>query len=336
MVTIGGGTGSFMLLSGLKKYPIELSAIVAMTDDGGASGVLRDELGVLPPGDVRQCLVALSDASLDLRTLMNYRFSEGGLKGHSFGNLFLSALEKTHKNFLEGVETAMEILKVRGKVIPVTGSKAHLRMELQDGTFLDGEDVIDHALFQNQGFKKLSFQKRVKVNPRAVDALRAADIIVIGPGDLYGSILANLIIPEIQTALQKSRAKVIYNANLTNKKGHTSGFCVDDYVDAIENAIGKNRIDAVMFNVKKPSQKLIDKYAKQEGAGFWVELDEPKNQKKTYQIIKGDFLKSGEAPRVKGDALGASRAFIRHDGDKLARAIMSQKSPKVHTPIPAP
>ncbi len=326
IVTIGGGTGSFMLLSGLKKYPIELSAIVSMSDDGGATGVLRDELGVLPPGDVRQCLVALSDASLELRALMNYRFTEGGLKGYSFGNLFLSALEKTHINFLEGVQTAMEILKVSGEVVPVTGSDAHLRMELGDGTFLEGEDIIDHANFQDRGVKKLSFRESVKVNPRAVEKILDADIIVIGPGDLYGSILANLIIPAVQKAIQKSRAKVIYNANLTNKKGHTSGFSVDDYVDAIEKAIGKGGIDFVTFNTEKPAQKLMEKYSRQEGKGFLVEFDEAnslvESPNRKYKLIRGDFLKKGTPKKMKGDALAHARSFIRHDADKLATAIM--------------
>ncbi len=322
VVTIGGGTGSFMLLSGLKKYPIELSAIVSMSDDGGASGVLRDELGVLPPGDVRQCLVALSDASDEMRALMNYRFANGGFKGHSFGNLFLSALEKTHKNFLEGVRTAMDILKVSGEVIPVTGSDVHLRMELGDGTFLEGEDIIDHAHFQDKGVKKLSFRERIKANPRAVGRILNADIVVIGPGDLYGSILANLIVPEIAKAIRKTRAKVIYNANLTNKKGHTSGFSVDDYADAIENAIGKGRIDFVTLNTKKPPEKLIQKYSRQEGKGFLAEFNEAKKPNRTYRLIRGDFLKDGIPKKAKGDALANSRSFIRHDADKLAKAIM--------------
>ena len=157
ITTISGGTGGFMLLSGLKKYDADISAIVSMSDDGGSTGELRDELGVLPPGDVRQCLVALSDASEELRALMTYRFSEGGLKGHSFGNLFISALEKTQNNFLDAIETAGDILKVKGRVVPVTGDDARLRMELKDGTLLEGEDVIDHGNFQKQGVKNLSF-----------------------------------------------------------------------------------------------------------------------------------------------------------------------------------
>jgi len=329
IVTIGGGTGSFMLLSGLKKYPLEIGAVVSMADNGGSAGVLRDELGVLPPGDVRQCLVALSDASDDMRTLMNYRFTDGGLKGHSFGNLFLSALEKTHKNFVEGIDTAMEILNVKGRVIPVTGSKAELRLELLDGTFIEGEDNIDHAKFQKIGVKRLLFAKPVKANPVAVEALREADIITIGPGDIYGSVLANLIIPEVARAIRESPAPLIYNVNLTNKKGQTEGFDVDDYVDAIENIIGRGRVNFVMYNTKSPAPKLLKKYEEQEGKGFMVKWNDPStrlgaggNPDRTYRLVQGDFLKGGEAKHAKGDTLAASRSFIRHDSDKLAKAIM--------------
>ena len=158
VVTIGGGTGSFTLLSGLKKYPIELSAIVSMADDGGSTGILRDELGVLPPGDVRQCLVALSDTPDMLRELMNYRFAEGGLEGHSFGNIFLSALEKITGDFGRGVEEASRILNFRGVVIPVTLSDVRLFMELENGDVLSGESEINVSKkFEKVGVKKVFF-----------------------------------------------------------------------------------------------------------------------------------------------------------------------------------
>lgn len=322
IVTIGGGTGSFMLLSGLKKYPIQIGAIVSMADNGGSAGVLRDELGVLPPGDVRQCLVALSDASNEMRTLMNYRFTEGGLRGHSFGNLFLSALEKTHTTFLEGIDTAMEILKVKGRVIPVTSSQAHLRLELLDGTFVDGEDTIDHMAFQKVGVKRMVFDTPVKANKVAVKSIEEADLIIIGPGDVYGSILANLIIPEIARAIKNSKAPVIYNVNLTNKKGQTEGFDVDDYVNIIESAIGKGRINFVMYNTKEVEKKLLKKYEAEEGGGFFVEFRDEKNPKRKYRLVQGDFLKQGEVAHTGGDALAASRSFIRHDSERLAKAVM--------------
>jgi uncharacterized cofD-like protein len=169
VVTIGGGTGSFMLLTGLKKYPINISAIVSMADDGGSTGVLRDELGVLPPGDVRQCLVALSESSEIMRKLLNYRFQNGGLKGHSFGNLLLSALEKISGDFNSGVEEAIEILKVRGEVIPVINQDAHLRIELKNKKILKGEDEINHNFdIEKRGIKKIYLSPKAKANPKAI------------------------------------------------------------------------------------------------------------------------------------------------------------------------
>ena len=180
IVTIGGGTGSFTLLMGLKRHPFQLSAIVSMADDGGSTGVLRDELGVLPPGDVRQCLVALSQSSEKMRERMNYRFENGGLKGHSFGNLFLSALEKMEGNFSEGVRCAMEILNVCGEVIPVTDDDAHLEMKLSDGTILRGENEINHAeILQEVGVEKFSFAKSVRASALALKRISEADAIVI-------------------------------------------------------------------------------------------------------------------------------------------------------------
>ena len=166
-MTIGGGTGSFTLLSGLKKYSVDLTAIVSMADDGGSTGVLRDELGVLPPGDVRQCLVALSDSSLMLRELMNYRFEDGGLKGHSFGNLFLSALEKINKSFSKGVSEAANILNVKGEVVPVTDQDTNLFIELNNGKKIKGVVDIDHDCeIEKIGIKKAFLFPTAKANKR--------------------------------------------------------------------------------------------------------------------------------------------------------------------------
>ncbi|MDZ4385018.1 MAG: gluconeogenesis factor YvcK family protein, partial [Candidatus Moranbacteria bacterium] len=183
IVTIGGGTGSFMLLAGLKKYQVDLSAIVSMADDGGSTGVLRDELGVLPPGDVRQCLVALSDSSEALRGLLSYRFEDGGLKGHSFGNLFLSALEKINGSFEVGIEEAIKILNVRGKIIPVTNDDARLFLKLKNGDILKGEDNINRSvIIRKEGLDKLYFEPAVAASQKAIQHILEADLILIGPG----------------------------------------------------------------------------------------------------------------------------------------------------------
>lgn len=320
VVTIGGGTGSFVLLSGLKKYDINLSAIVSMADDGGSTGILRDELGVLPPGDVRQCLVALSESPQIMRDLLNYRFEKGGLKGHSFGNLFLSALEKMSGGFSKGLKEAMGILKVKGEVLPVTNNKANLRLKLKSGKILEGESVINRSFFKREEIEKIYYNSPVKANPEAVEKIMSADAIVIGPGNLYCSLLPNLIIKEIAEAIKKSKAKVVYNCNLTNKKGQTEGFFADDYIDAIEKCIGQGRINFAIINTKNPPRKLIEKYEKQEGKGVLVKINF--KEKRSYEIIKGDFGSRKGGVCAKSDVLCRLRAFIRHDSDKLAKAIM--------------
>lgn len=322
IVTIGGGTGSFTLLSGLKKYNVDISAIVSMADDGGSTGVLRDELGVLPPGDVRQCLVALSDSSEMLRKLMNYRFEEGGLKGHNFGNLFLSALEKINGKFSDGVMEAIKILNVKGAVIPVTDEDMRMAIELNNGEILYGEKQLDHnKSVRSVGMKKIFLESKVKANKKAVEAILKADAIAIGPGDLYGSVLPNLLVDGISEAIKRSKAKVIFNCNLTNKKGQTENYSIDDYVKVFEKFIGKGRIDFVLFNNKKISKNLVDKYEKREGKGLIVSFDRG-NAKRTYKIVLADLVQKDEIKKNANDAIGWTRSFIRHDSNKLAKILM--------------
>lgn len=321
IVTIGGGTGSFTLLSGLKKYPINISAIVSMADDGGSTGVLRDELGVLPPGDVRQCLVALSDSSDILRKLMNYRFEKGGLAGHNFGNLLLSALEKITGNFSSGVEEAAKILNVKGEVIPVTNDDMRLAIKLKNGKIILGEKELDHNKeIQTIGIEKINLESRVTAYPRTLEKIKKANFIIIGPGDLYGSILPNLLVSGVSEAIKKSKAKVIYNCNLTNKKGQTSDFAIDDYVSMINKYIGKDRINFVTFNNKKPAKKLIVKYEKMEGKGIIVSFD--KNKVRSYKIIQADLLHRIKIKFDDNDSVSTTRSFIRHDSERLAKLIM--------------
>src|SRR3972149_12071491 len=185
VVTIGGGTGSYSALFGLKKYPLKLTAIVNMIDDGGSSGVLRDELGVLPPGDVRQCLVALAESSTTLRKLFNYRFEEGGLKGHSFGNIFLSALEKETGSMKKAISEVGKVLNIKGKVVPVTFTKtAQLCVDLADGKTIAGETHIDEVeKKENRApIKKIYLKPKAELNPDTKDAIEEADFILIGPG----------------------------------------------------------------------------------------------------------------------------------------------------------
>lgn len=308
-----------MLLSGLKDYPIELSAIVSMADDGGSTGVLRDELGVLPPGDVRQCLVALSDTPERLRELMNYRFKNGGLEGHSFGNLLLSALEKITGDFGEGVREAAQILNVRGEVIPVTLSDTRLYMELANGKLLSGEHEINvDTKFERVGVKKVFLKPVPKANPLAVERILSADLVIIGPGSHYCAIIPSLLVPGIAEALRKTKAKIVYNCNLVSKHGQTDRFALEDYVDALHVLIGKPRIDFVTYNTARPAERLLKKYAA-EGSIVDFRRDDAARQ---YRVIQADLLSEERTVRRHEDKIAHTRSFIRHDPKKLARVLM--------------
>ncbi len=322
VVTIGGGTGSFMLLSGLREYPIELSAIVSMADDGGSSGIHRDELGVLPPGDIRQCLVALSESPEIMRKLMSYRFTEGGLDGHSFGNLFLSALEKVTGDFSSAVREASGILQVRGNVIPVTKDDTHLFAKLRNGKLLRGESAINvNFNVEKVGIERIYLEPAARANAEAVKRILDADLVIIGPGNHYCSIVPNLLVRGIPEALRKTRARIIYNCNLVNKWGHTNNFSLDDYVEAVHGFIGAPVIDFVTYNTRRPGQATLERYQKQE-SGSIVTFDETVRVKRGYRIVKGDLLSSAFHTAKPGDKIAATRSFIRHDSKKLAKVLM--------------
>lgn len=323
VVTIGGGTGSFVLLTGLKKYPVDLSAIVTMADDGGSTGRLRDELGVLPPGDIRQCLTALSESSETMRDLMLYRFESGNLKGHNFGNLFVSALEKSCGSLTKGIEEITKILKVRGTVIPVTEKDMRLVATLEDGSELHGEDTLDEDdRLRRQGVRliNLSLAKRVSANPKAIEYIRRADLIVLGPADHYSNIISNLLVTGISGAIKKSKAHIVYVSALTNKRGLTDGWGVREYVDSLESFIGKNRIDSVICNTREIPEMLMKRYDKHEGRGMLVSC--PTKSSGSYTIVRANVAATSEVKSREGDAISHTRSFIRHDSDDLARVIM--------------
>ncbi len=320
IVTIGGGTGSFTLLSGLKKYPVNISAIVSMADDGGSTGRLRDELGVLPPGDVRQCLVALSEESKTLRELMSYRFENGGLEGHSFGNIFLSALEKMEKSFSGGVKEAAKILRIKGEVIPVIDGNVRMHIKLNNDKIIVGENNLDkNEEIRKIGIKEIFLQPSVFANKEAIKKIKEADLVIIGPGDYFGSIVPNFLARGIPKSLRETKAKIIYVCNLTNKKGQTDNFSLEKYVEEINKLIKKERIDAVIFNNKKINASLIKRYEKREGKNSVVKIENKKV--KNYKILQVDLVNG-----AKKGLLCKEQSFIRHDSVKLARAIMELQS----------
>lgn len=320
IAVIGGGTGSFTMLSALKKYSSQIAAIVSMADDGGSTGVLRDELGALPPGDVRQCLVALSD-SPKIRDLFQYRFEGGTLGGHSFGNVLLSTLEKITGDFSQAVETASEILRVSGTVIPVTLDNVRLKMEWADKSLvLHGERVIDEEYFKHDPRRaELSLVPAAEVNPMALAAIEQADVIVVAPGDLYTSLGPLLVIDGIGEALKKTTAKVVYVSNLVSKKGQTDNFTVSDHAAEIERFAGGPVLDYVLYNQQQPTPEVAQRY-KEEG-GFVTRVDVDVLDKQHYGSIGGDFL-GPMATLNTADSLIGHRSLIRHDADAVAKMIM--------------
>jgi uncharacterized cofD-like protein len=321
ITVIGGGTGSFTLLSALKDHTRQIAAVVNMVDDGGSTGVLRDELGVLPPGDVRQCLVALSD-SPKIRDLFNYRFDEGTFQGHAFGNLLLTALEKMTGNFTEAVETASEILRVNGVVIPATLDNVRLKMEWPEvSTILHGERTIDADYFKYDPRRAtLSLVPAASPNQTAIKAIEQADLVVIAPGDLYTSLGPLLVIDGIGEALRNTEAKVMYVSNLVTKEGQTAGFCVSDHAAEIERFIGGQALDYVLYNKQVPTSDVAERY-KAENA-YLVEVDEPALATKSYKAVGGDFL-GAVAEGHANDVLPVTRSLIRHDSVAIAKALIA-------------
>ncbi len=320
IAVIGGGTGSFTMLSALKKYTSQIAAIVSMADDGGSTGVLRDELGALPPGDVRQCLVALSD-SPKVRDLFQYRFDTGTFDGHSFGNVLLSALEKITGDFSQAVETASEILRIRGTVIPATLDNIRLKMEWPDKSLvLHGERVIDSEFFQHDPRRaELSLTPAATLNPLALAAIEQADIIVVAPGDLYTSLGPLLVIDGVGEALAKTNAKIIYVANLVSKQGQTDGFTVSDHAAEIERFAGTEFLDYVLYNQEAPTEEVAKRY--EEEGGYVTRADIETLATQRYEAVGGNFL--GKMAAVsKGDSLIGHRSLIRHDAKAVAKLIL--------------
>lgn len=316
VVTIGGGTGQFTLLSGLKHHPIDITAIVNMVDTGGSTGVLRDELGSLPAGDLRQCLVALSEADQVMRELFTYRFENDSLKGHSFGNLFISTLEQVTGSLDSALEHAADILKIKGHVLPVTLDDVHLAMTLKNGKELKGQyEVANYQLISKFGIETLALEPKGALNPKAKSALESADVIVVGPGNFYSSLIPNFLVDGMAEAFVSSPAKKIFIANLMNRHGQTDDFTLERYITELEQIIGKRAFDAILYNTEIPPQELVARYV-DEGEPLVAGAD-----RLDYLDYRGADLLAGTIIAQKvGDPV--RRTLIRHDSFKLAKAIM--------------
>ncbi len=307
IVVIGGGTGVFTVLTGLRKYPAELTAIVTMADDGGSTGMLREDFGILPPGDVRRALIALSKTEDKiLAELFTYRFKEGaGLYGHSFGNLMLAALERIVGDFEGGIAAAGKILGVEGGVIPVTKTFTKLFAELENGEVVRGESNIDMPSHDGRlKIKRIWLKPKAALNPSAKKAILDADLVVLGPGDLYTSVLPNVLVKGMPEAFKKTKAKKVYITNLMTKFGETNDFVASDFLKTIEIYLGKKVLDYVVANNQKPVPVRLRPYVKEKAS--FVELDSDNFPKK---------------PLLVSAPLARERGFLRHDPKRLARIL---------------
>lgn len=307
VVCVGGGTGLSTMLRGLKQYTDNLTAVVTVADNGGSSGHLRKDLHILPPGDIRNCLTALAETEPLFEALMQHRFSEGVLQGHSVGNLLIAGLADMTGNFALAVEKAHDILRVRGKVLPVTLEDVQLRADYDDGTYIIGESEIVAA--------NKSHQKRIEsvtlmpespmVYSQVLMQLEAADLIVLGPGSLYTSIIPNLLVKGVPEAISKSRGKVVYVSNIMTQPGETDNFTLMEHVHTIEQYLGKDVIDHIVANDSWPDSVIIDHY-NADGAELVLPLD-------------GDERITA-VPLV---TIDEKTGYVRHKTEILAAAIMS-------------
>lgn len=324
VVVVGGGTGTYIALKGLKRYAdtIELAAIVTMADSGGSTGRLRDEFGYLPVGDVRMALAALADESDGhqelLRQLFMYRFDRGtGLSGHTFGNLFLTALTEILGNEVAAIEAAGQLLRVNGLVYPVSRTPLHLTAVYDDGSIIEQEHLIDSPpdTYHAKRITKLSVN-HTEINEDAVSALMAADLIMIGPGDLYTSILANVVVPGFTEAIAGTRARLGYVLNLMTRPGQTVGMSAEDHITAVEHYLTKP-VDFVLYNTTPLPPDLLIHYHEVEGTGP-VGIPNAQAKRETHGC---DLLATESVVVAKGDTI--KRSLIRHDPEKLANAILS-------------
>lgn len=327
VLVIGGGTGTYTVLTGLKKYPhLNLSVIVSMMDSGGSNRIIRDEFGLLPTSDIRQCMVALSSEkpSEIVRKLFTYRYSQGtGISGMTFGNLFMAALTDIYGSQAVAIEKTNEFLDVQGNIIPVTFDNSQLVAKYSDGKQILGEHMIDEPDGKSVGdhhIIKLETIPKAKANKKAIEAVKKADLIVFGPGDLYTSTICNLVVDGISDAVKKSRAKIVFVVNLMTKYGQTHGYKASDHLITLEKYIGEGKVDVCLVHKNSDFPKALTKRYKMEKAEIVRDdLRSIKNGK--LKIICRKFVSKRIYEKPKSDKL--FRSLIRHDPDKLAKAIIS-------------
>ncbi|KOC52804.1 hypothetical protein ADU90_01635 [Clostridium botulinum] len=309
IVTIGGGTGLSTMLRGLKYYTSNITAIVTVGDDGGGSGALREELGILPPGDIRNCILALADTEPLMEELLQYRFKDGNLKNQNFGNLFLAAMDGLSSNFEEAVQKMSSVLAVTGRVLPVTLDDMVLKAKLKNGNVVEGESNIpNEVVSQNSKIDRIFIEPSdAKALKEAVEAILDADAIILGPGSLYTSVIPNLLVKDISKALKFSKALKIYVSNIMTQRGETDNYKVSDHIKAIFKHGGDGIIDYIATNTKDINDLIIEKYLEKNAKQ--VKVDEKSITDLDVNIVEGEFITIKDG-------------FVRHDPDKLAKFLM--------------
>jgi uncharacterized cofD-like protein len=312
IVVIGGGTGLSTMLRGLKEYTSNITAIVTVTDDGGSSGRLQREFNMLPPGDIRNCLVALADAEPLMQELFQYRFrttgADSGLQDHSFGNLLIAAMLHITGDFEEAVRQTSKVLAIRGRVLPATTQHVRLGAEMEDGSVVEGETSITRA---GQRIRRM-FLSDPGAEPldESLEAIRTADVIVIGPGSVYTSIVPNLLVKGVAESVAESRAVKVYVCNVMTQPGETNEFTASDHVRAVLEQAGLPVFDYVLLNSQEPGRELLDRYA---GAGSqWVRPDTDEIRRLGLRPVMGNFISQSNV--------------VRHDPEKLAEQIIRLSS----------
>ncbi|ACB00833.1 MULTISPECIES: gluconeogenesis factor YvcK family protein [unclassified Picosynechococcus] len=308
IVAIGGGTGLSTLLRGLKKYSSNITAVVTVADDGGSSGRLRREIGVLPPGDIRNCLAAFADEERLLTELFQYRFKAGdGLVGHSFGNLFLTAMSEITGDLEQAVLASSKVLAIRGRVLPATLSDVKLWARMADGRVIEGESNIPEA--GGHIMELGCWPENPPALPAAVKAIEEADFIIMGPGSLYTSVIPNLLVPEIREAIARSGAPRIYVCNIMTQPGETDGYTVADHIKAIDRACGKKLFDAVLVHQRSPSEAALRKYALERSHPVFLDREEVGRLRR--RVVIANIM--DEDPDT---------GYVRHNHERLAGMLV--------------
>ena len=307
VVVLGGGTGMSTLLRGLKKFPIDITAVVSVCDDGKSTGRLREEFNIIAVGDIRKVLVSLSETEPLVKELLNYRLqTTSDLNGHTIGNLILTALTNITGNLSDGIESLSKVFNLKGKVLPLTEDNVTLVAEMQNGDIIEGEHHITES---KEKIKKIFYKEEPVVNPFVIDSIKNADLVILSMGSLYTSILPNLICKDIIYTLDKYNQKIMYVANMMTQPGETDEFKISDHIKVLNSYLGNKKIDVVVANDGKIETEIAKKYETLEEKDK-VELDEKETKQQHVQIIKNNYVTIEDE-------------IIRHDTDKLALDIYS-------------